>query len=201
MIAVGDNPGEATPEQIEEMKRLLRQGLDDGALGMSLSSTYTPGMYASEDELTALCEVLVEKRVWDFGNTMYMPYFSTHTRNYVGTAMRAYEEMLRISAKSNAPVHLTHAVLNFPPNVGRAPEFLKMLEEKLDEGVDITLDTYPYLPGSTTLVALLPSWATAGGPNATLKRLRDRDEPGTLEKIKQNVLVDGSDECHGETID
>jgi len=48
-----------------------------------------------------------------------------------------------------------------------------MLEEKPEEGVDITLDTYPHLPGSTTLVALLASWATAGGPDATLKRLRD----------------------------
>lgn len=89
---------------------------------------------------------------------------------------------------------LTHATLNFSENKGKAPVLLSMIDKTLAQGVDITLDTYPYLPGCTTLAALLPSWASAGGPSETLQRLEDA---GTREKIRVAVEVTGCDGGHG----
>lgn len=69
-----------------------------------------------------------------------------------------------------------------------------MIDQSLAQGVDITLDTYPYLPGCTTLASLLPSWASAGGPSETLQRLDDAE---TREKIRIEIEVTGSDGGHG----
>jgi N-acyl-D-amino-acid deacylase len=89
---------------------------------------------------------------------------------------------------------LTHATLNFPENAGRAPELLSRIQDARTEGCDITLDTYPYLPGCTTLAALLPSWASSGGPSETLERLED---VLLREKIRLAVEVEGCDGGHG----
>ena len=77
-------------------------------------------------------------------------------------------------------------------NEGRADELLKMIDDGIAEGVDISMDTYPYLPGSTTLASALPSWAaSADDPVAVL------DDPTQLAKIKHQALVTGTDGCHG----
>jgi N-acyl-D-aspartate/D-glutamate deacylase len=93
---------------------------------------------------------------------------------------------------------LTHATLNFPNNKGRAPELLALIDRARGGGSDITLDTYPYLPGCTTLAALLPSWASAGGPAETLKKLHDGP---TREKIRVALEVEGCDGGHGVPVD
>lgn len=89
---------------------------------------------------------------------------------------------------------MTHATLNFSENKGKAPVLISMIDTAIAKGRDITLDTYPYLPGCTTLAALLPSWASSGGPAETLKRLED---PETREKIRVAVEVTGCDGGHG----
>src|SRR5690606_13142197 len=93
-------------------------------------------------------------------------------------------------------LHLAHATLNFGPNKGKAPELLALLESATNAGADISLDTYPYLPGATTRSAILPSWASAGSAADTLARLAD---PVTLARIRQELEVTGSDGCHGVT--
>ena len=77
--------------------------------------------------------------------------------------------MIDLARPAGCPLHLTHATMNFGANKGRAGELLAMLDAAIADGCDITLDTYPYLPGATTLSALLPSWAPSGGPDATLR--------------------------------
>ena len=84
--------------------------------------------------------------------------------------------------------------MNFSENKGKAPALISMIDQAREEGCDITLDTYPYLPGCTTLAALLPSWASAGGPDETLKRLVD---PALREKIAYEIEVKGCDGGHG----
>lgn len=88
--------------------------------------------------------------------------------------------------------------MNFGVNKGRAPELVALLDEALASGADISLDTYPYTPGATTLAALLPSWAGEGGPEALLKRLADDD---TAERIRHHLEVVGADGCHGVPIE
>ncbi|MCX4983143.1 amidohydrolase family protein [Streptomyces sp. NBC_00572] len=188
MYAVGWDDRPATESELNRMRQLVAEGMEQGAVGMSSGLTYTPGMYAKDAELTELCKVVAG----------YGGYYCPHHRSYGAGALEAYEEMVRLTREAGCALHLAHATMNFGVNEGRAPELLALLDEALDAGADISLDTYPYTPGCTTLVALLPSWASEGGPEAVLARLRD-DE--TAERIRHHVEVLGSDGCHGVPMD
>ncbi|MEU1087877.1 amidohydrolase family protein [Streptomyces sp. NPDC005576] len=188
MYAVGWEDRPATDAEVERMRELVAQGMREGAVGMSSGLTYTPGMYADEAELTELCRVVAE----------HGGYWCPHHRSYGAGALEAYEEMVRLTRKAGCALHLAHATMNFGVNEGRAPELLDLLDRALDEGADISLDTYPYTPGCTTLVAMLPSWASEGGPETTLARLAD---PVAAARMRHDLEVTGSDGCHGVPID
>ncbi|MFJ6083864.1 amidohydrolase family protein [Streptomyces sp. NPDC092369] len=188
MLAVGWEDREATPQELDRMRQLVAEGLEQGAVGLSSGLTYTPGMYAKDAELTELCRVVAS----------YDGYYCPHHRSYGAGALEAYEEMVELTREAGCPLHLAHATMNFGVNKGRAPELLTLLDEALASGADISLDTYPYTPGCTTLVAMLPSWASEGGPEAILQRLAD---DGTAERIRHHVEVVGSDGCHGVPIE
>ncbi|GIG60746.1 N-acyl-D-amino-acid deacylase [Longispora fulva] len=174
-----------TTAELDRMRAILSRGLEEGAVGMSSGLTYVPGMYADTAELVALCQVVAS----------YHGFHAPHQRSYGKGALEGYAEMIEISRQSGCALHLAHATMNFGVNRGRAAELLDLIDRA---GVDISLDSYPYLPGSTTLAALLPSWAAEGGPAATLERLTD---PGVRERIRYAMEVEGSDGCHGVVTD
>ncbi|WP_406195668.1 D-aminoacylase [Kitasatospora sp. NBC_01560] len=188
MLAMGWADRAPTPAELDRMRTVLAEGLAQGAVGMSSGLTYTPGMYAGTAELVELCRVVAH----------HGGFHAPHQRSYGAGALEGYAEMVEIARQSGCPVHLTHATMNFGVNQGRAGELLDLVDQALADGVDLTLDSYPYLPGSTTLAALLPSWATEGGPAATLARLADRD---ICEWIRYEVEEKGSDGCHGVVTD
>ncbi|WP_371527517.1 D-aminoacylase [Streptomyces sp. NBC_01283] len=188
MYAVGWDDRPATPAEVDRMKQLVAEGMEQGAVGMSSGLTYTPGMYADDSELTELCKVVAQ----------HNGYYCPHHRSYGAGALQAYEEMVNLTRTANCPLHLAHATMNFGVNKGKAPDLLALLDDALATGADITLDTYPYTPGCTTLVAMLPSWASEGGPDAILARLQD-DE--VAEKIRHHMEVIGADGCHGVPIE
>ena len=183
MLALGSDDRPATSDEMQEMRRLVAAALDEGAFGLSAGLTYTPGMYADDDELVALLEPVRER------GGFYCP----HHRNYGLHAIEAYADSIEIARRSEVPLHLAHAHLGFPVNRGRAHELLALVDES---DVDITLDTYPCLAGATYLHALLPSWAHSGG--ATVDRLRD---PALRERMRIEVEETGSDGFHGIPVD
>jgi N-acyl-D-amino-acid deacylase len=185
-VGWADRP--ATPAELDGMRADVADAMRQGAVGMSSGLTYSPGMYADTAELVALCTVVAA----------HGGYYSPHHRSYGAGALAAYAEMVDVSMRSGAPLHLAHATMNFPVNAGRAGELLSLLDNAIDAGADISLDTYPYLPGATYLAALLPSWATEGGPSATLARLSDVD---IRERIRVAIEETGSDGCHGVPVD
>ncbi|UFR02623.1 D-aminoacylase [Streptomyces sp. Go40/10] len=187
-LVVGWEDRPATPKELDRMRRLVAEGLEQGAVGLSSGLTYTPGMYAGNGELAELCRVVAS----------YGGYYCPHHRSYGAGALEAYAEMVDLAREAGCPLHLAHATMNFGVNRGRAPELLALLDRALDAGADITLDTYPYTPGCTTLAALLPSWASEGGPEEVLARLAD---PGTAERIRYGLEVTGSDGCHGVPVE
>ncbi len=188
MMVVGHENRAATSAEITAMSGILGEALDAGAFGMSSGLTYTPGMYADTAELEALCRVVAERG----------GYWAPHTRSYGGGALDAYREALDIGRRTGCPIHLTHATMNFAPNRGRAAELLALVDEALDDGVDVTLDTYPYLPGATTLAALLPSrLAESGDLLATLDALDARGR----EAVRVELEEIGCDGFHGERAD
>ena len=188
MMVVGHENRPATSAEISRMQALLGDALDAGAFGMSSGLTYTPGMYADTAELEALCRVVAERG----------GYWAPHTRSYGGSALAAYREALDIGRRTGCPVHLTHATMNFTPNRGRAAELLALVDEAVADGVDVTLDTYPYLPGATTLSALLPSRLAEGGDLiGTLAAL----DAGGREAVRVELEEIGCDGFHGERAD
>ncbi|KAF2724840.1 N-acyl-D-amino-acid deacylase [Polychaeton citri CBS 116435] len=185
ILTVGYKSREATKKEIDAMKAILRKSLEEGAVGMSSGLTYVPGSFATFNELAQLCEVVKE----------FDGYYSPHHRSYGKGAMDAYREMIDLAKQTGVRLHLTHATLNHAENEGKADELLIVLDEALAAGCDISLDTYPYLPGSTTLASLLPNWASSAEDKLALLK-----DPKQLEKIKNHCLVTGSDGCMGCTL-
>ncbi|MFF5445304.1 amidohydrolase family protein [Streptomyces sp. NPDC012888] len=185
---VGWTDRPATPAELDRMRAQVAEGLAQGAVGMSSGLTYTAGMYADGTELTELCRVVAS----------YGGYYCPHHRSYGRAALEAYAEMVELAGTAGCALHLAHATMNFPENRGRAGELLDLLDAALAAGADISLDTYPYTAGCTTLVALLPGWANEGGPAAVLQRLAD---PVAAERIRHAMEVTGSDGCHGVPVD
>ncbi|TDU04491.1 N-acyl-D-amino-acid deacylase [Streptomyces sp. 846.5] len=187
-LVLGWEDRAATAAELELMNRRLDQALAEGAMGLSAGLSYSPGMYAGTAELVSLCRTAAARG----------GYFCPHHRSYGAHALTAYAEMTEVAKQSGCALHLAHATMNFQINAGRAGELLQLLDAALADGVDLTLDSYPYLPGSTTLAALLPGWATAGGPEETLRRLAS---PAALAEIRAALEQHGSDGCHGVVAD
>ena len=161
----GDRP--ATASEIEEMKAVTREAMEEGAWGLSTGLDYPPGAYAPTDELVALAEVSAR-----FGGM-----YHTHTRG----ALRAqgplapFEEALEIGRRGGSPVHLTHYYQSGMSSAGHH-EFLELVENGRAEGMDVTFDCYTYPYSSTSATILLPNWAKDGGPERLMSALSDSEE-------------------------
>ncbi|MEU3233454.1 N-acyl-D-amino-acid deacylase family protein [Nocardiopsis alba] len=189
MAVVGEEDRPATDAEIERMRAMVARGMTEGAHGMSTGLTYTPGMYASDDEIVALLEP-----VRAAGG-----YYCPHHRNYGAEVVEAYRECLEVARRAHVPLHLAHCHVNFPRNRGRASEVLDAIDEAtVRYGLDVTLDTYPYRAAATYLAAPLPGWAQEGGARATLDRLRD---PVTRDRILEEIQGRGTDGNHGMPMD
>jgi N-acyl-D-amino-acid deacylase len=145
--------------EIAAMERMVREGREQGAWGLSTGLWYAPMCHAGRAENVALCHAA--------------GFFATHQRDYADDIFAATEESLAIAREAGVPVQIAHLQMNGPGTEGRAPELLALLEQARAGGVDVTCDTYPYTAGSTMIQALLPAWAADGGPEAILRRLAD----------------------------
>jgi N-acyl-D-amino-acid deacylase len=187
MIACGNEPGDATPSQLRHQISLVTEGMQQGAFGMSGGLTYVPAMYASNVEISKLAEVVAK-----FGG-----FYSPHHRNYGANFLDAVEECIDISRSSKCALNLTHCHMSAPIFHDRTDLLFDKLDKALEEGLDITLDSYPYLAGSTYLHALLPSWSQAGGKNVMKSRILDSQN---RLKIINNLNVTGSDGNQGGVV-
>ena len=166
--------------ELDEMKRILDRAMREGAFGLSTGLTYAPCSFAGADELAELCQVVAR----------HGGYFAPHMRNYGAEMEAAVEEVIEIARKAGVPLHLTHFHASFPTGKGKADYYLRRIERARRDGLEVTLDAYPYLAASTFLAGLLPCWAHEGGPDRLIGRLTD---PGTRNKIRHEMEVTGSD--------
>jgi N-acyl-D-amino-acid deacylase len=187
MAVIGLEDRAPTPSELARMRHLVAEAMRDGAVGLSAGLTYSPGMYGTDDEVVALCEA-----VHPYGG-----YYQPHHRNYGSRALEGYAASLDIGRRAGVPVHLTHALMNFPINRGRAGEMLALVDQARSTGLEVTLDTYPYLAGMSYLHAPLPSWVHAGGGEAILARLQNPDLRGRI----RGEMEAGSDGFNGMPID
>jgi N-acyl-D-amino-acid deacylase len=125
-------------------------------------------------------------------------FYCTHHRNYGARAIEAYAECIEIARQADCALHLAHAHMGFPDNKGKAPEFLALIDAARADGIDVTMDSYPYLAAATYLHSYLPGWANAGGSKAILDRLRDSE---LRERLRLELEDIGSDGHHGVPVD
>lgn len=154
---MGSDDRAATPDEVAAMVRLLEQALEEGAVGMSTGLEYAPAMSAETDELEALCRVLSARG---------RPHVS-HMRGYEDLAPTALTELLDLARATGVGTHVSH--FHGPSDV-LAP----MVDAALDQGLDLTFDSYPYLRGSSILALVaLPPWLPLADADRTLALLRD----------------------------
>ena len=153
-----------TSAELQAIRGEVAKGMEAGAWGISFGLVYTPGAYADRDEVLA-----VSAEAARFGGLI-----SVHMRGESHNLLEAVEEMIDVSRRSGAPVHLSHLKVLGQRNAWKLDLLLEMIDSALAEGVDITFDQYPYGAGVTLLSALLPPWAHEGGIARMTARLQDR---------------------------
>jgi N-acyl-D-amino-acid deacylase len=169
-----------TPAELEAMKKLVAEAMQDGAVGLSTSLVYAPAFYAKTEELIELAKVA----------SRHGGVYASHMRNESNSILQALDEAMRIGREANIPVEIFHLKMAGKPNWGRMGEVLKKIEEARAQGLDITADQYPYIAGGTSLGASIPPWAHEGGTAKFVERLKD---PATREKLKREMRANASD--------
>lgn len=177
---IGFEDKQPTPEQLDQMRELVRQEMKAGALGIGTSLIYPPAFYAKTDELIELCKVAAK----------YQGKYISHMRSEGNRLLEALDELIRISREAGIPAEVYHIKAAGQPNWGKIDDLLSRIETAQKEGLKITADMYTYTAGGTGLDACLPPWTEDGGYPALFKRLRD---PATREKIKAQVQTPSDD--------
>jgi N-acyl-D-amino-acid deacylase len=171
---IGFEDKEPTPQQLDEMRALVRQEMEDGALGIGTSLIYPPAFYAKTPELIELCKVAAQ----------YQGKYISHMRSEGNQLLQAVDELIRISREAKIPAEIYHIKAAGKSNWPKLDEFLAKIEAAQKEGLKITADMYTYTAAGTGLDACLPPWTEEGGYPALFKRLRD---PAMRAKIARQV--------------
>ena len=175
VIGFEDKP--PTPEQLEQMRDLVRKEMEAGALGIGTSLIYPPAFYAKTEELIELCKVAAK----------YHGKYISHMRSEGNQLFGALDELLRIAREANIPAEVYHIKAAGEKNWPKEDELLARIEAAQKEGLNVRANMYTYTAAGTGLDACLPPWTEDGGYPALFKRLRD---PATREKIKAEVKID-----------
>ena len=154
-----------TAEELERMEGLVRQAMEEGALGIASSLIYAPGFYADTDELIALTRAAGE----------YGGMYISHMRSEGNGLMEAVEELVTIAREAGVPAEIYHLKAGGMENWPKVDQVIARVEEAQAEGLHITADMYTYTAGSTGLDAAMPPWVQEGGFAAWAERLRDPD--------------------------
>lgn len=177
-VVLGERDVRPTPEQLEQMKELVRQGMQDGAVGVSTSLIYPPAVYASTDELIELTRVAGE-----FGGM----YF-THMRNESHAVLDAIHEAIAIGEGAGVPVHIYHLKAAGEENWPLMVEALALIDSARTAGMDVTADIYPYIRNGIGLGSFLHPRHYAEGTSEFLATLAD---PAVRAELRREVETTG----------
>jgi dihydroorotase/N-acyl-D-amino-acid deacylase len=171
---IGKDDRPATPAELEQMKQLVAQAMEQGALGLSTSLQYVPDRFASTDEIVELAKVAAR----------YGGVYFTHQRSESVRIFESLDEVFAIAERANIPAEIWHLKTAYKANFGKMPEVLRRIEAARARGLDVTANQYPYTRASNGLDSCLPLWAREGGFEKTVARLAD---PATRERIKKDM--------------
>ena len=171
---IGKDDRPATAAELEQMKRLVADAMQQGALGLSTSLQYVPDRFASTDEIVELAKVAAR----------YGGVYFTHQRSESARIFESLDEVFTIAERAAIPAEIWHLKTAYKANFGKMPEVLQRIEAARSRGLDVTANQYPYTRASNGLDSCLPLWAREGGFEKTLPRLTD---PATRERIKKDM--------------
>jgi N-acyl-D-amino-acid deacylase len=171
---IGRENRRATATDLDQMKKLVAQAMEEGALGLSSSLQYVPDRFLTTDEIIELAKVA----------RSYGGIYLTHLRSESGQIFDALDETFQIAERAGIPAEIWHLKTAYKANWGKMPEVLRRIEEGRARGLDITANQYPYTRASNNLDACLPLWIREGNSDAMLARLKD---PALRERIKKEM--------------
>ena len=179
-MVLGDDDKQPTPAQLEQMRDFVREGMKDGAVGVSTSLEYTPAPYAKTEELIALAA-----EAGKLGGI-----YATHMRNESDTVLDSIDEALRIGREGHIPVEIWHLKVAGKDNWGRMPEVVAKINAARAAGADVSADTYAYTAWYNGFSAFIPPWAHDGGDVKLVERLKD---PTTRARIRKDLQTPSKD--------
>jgi N-acyl-D-amino-acid deacylase len=173
---IGDGDRAPTPAELDRMKALVRDAMQDGAVGVSTSLQYAPAPYASTEELIALASE----------GAKLGGIYATHMRSEGDAIIPAIDEAIRIGREAHIPVEIWHLKASGRQNWGRMPEIIAHIDEARRSGVEIGANTYAYTAWFNSFSAFIPPWAHDGGDAKLIERLKD---PAMRARIRREMLT------------
>jgi len=178
-MVLGDDDRTPNRPELDRMRQLVREAMQDGAVGLSTSLQYPPAPYAKIEELVALAS---EASRWG-------GVYATHMRSESDDILPALDEAIRIGREAGMPVEIWHLKVAGKRNFGRMPEVIARIDSARRAGVDIAADTYAYTAWFNSLSAMVPPWAHDGGTAKLLDRVRD---PAARRRMRHDMETQGS---------
>jgi N-acyl-D-amino-acid deacylase len=176
---LGEGDVDPNPQQLDQMRGLVRQAMKEGALGVGTSLIYPPAIFAETDELVALTTEAAQ-----CGGS-----YISHMRSEGDRLLESIDELIEISRRSGAPAEIYHLKQVGRANWDKLDAVIAKVEAARASGLKISADMYSYTAGATALAASMPPWVQDGGNETMLVRLKD---PATVERIKREMLRPGS---------
>ncbi|MDX6559412.1 MAG: N-acyl-D-amino-acid deacylase, partial [Blastocatellia bacterium] len=171
---IGLEDKKATPDQLKQMREVVRREMEAGALGIGSSLIYAPDTYASTEELIEMCKEAAK----------YQGKYTSHMRNEGDALIEAVEELLRISREAGIPAEIYHLKASIERNWSKMDRVIAMVNAARRDGLKITADMYLYTASSNSIDSRIPAWAHSGGDEALYQRLAD---PAARKKISDEL--------------
>lgn len=173
---MGDLQRDPTPEEQNKMETLIEKAMKEGAVGFSTGLIYVPGTYSKTSEVIGLAKA----------SSKYSGVYASHIRDEGDHVTDAVSEAISIGREAKMPVEISHFKVTYKPNWGKSSETIGLVEKARLEGIDVTVDQYPYIASSTTLDTTVPTWVFSGGRDSLKLRIND---PAIREKIKKEMVA------------
>ncbi len=178
---IGSEDREPTRVELEQMKTMVRESMEQGALGISTGLFYVPGSFTSTEEVIELSKIAAE----------YNGIYISHMREEAAQLINSVQETILIGEEANIPVQMTHHKVIGVENWGTSVDSLRMVDEARARGIDITIDQYPYTASQTGITALIPQWAQEGGRDRLLERINSTETRQTIkDEVVYKILYD-----------
>jgi N-acyl-D-amino-acid deacylase len=172
---MGDLQRDPTSDEQLKMEALVEKAMKEGAVGFSTGLIYVPGTYSRTPEVVGLAKA----------SSKYNGVYASHIRDEGDHVTDAVNEAISIGREAKMPVEISHFKVTYKPNWGRSIETIGLVEKARQEGIDVTIDQYPYVASSTTLDTTVPTWVFGGGRDSLKLRIND---PKMRIKIKSEMV-------------